>query len=152
MEKIASLNKASAWPQWHSLFSAVLLFNPLNKDGSIATATVYNAVLESDSNGPMAFTKIRKSDMKLSVDIMKPISIADDMELTLWCHPKDGGMPMKMGTISKEGKTEISISKKEWQNMRNVGVLAISIEHKGDNKVREPTGKIILKGNLSSAG
>jgi anti-sigma-K factor RskA len=132
------------------IVSAVLLFNPMSKEAF--TPTAYSAVLESDSNEPMAYTKIRKSDMKLSIDIMKPVHISDDMELTLWCHPKGGGMPMKMGVISKTGKTDIKISKKEWQNMKDVGVLAISVEHKGDNTVREPTGKILLKGQLNTAG
>jgi anti-sigma-K factor RskA len=114
-------------------------------------ATAYSAVLESDSDETMAVTKIIQSDMKLSINIMKPMKIDDNMELTLWCHPKGGGMPMKMGTVSTTGKTDIKISKKEWQSMKDVGMLAVSIEHKGDNTVREPTGKIILKGQLNIA-
>ncbi|KAG1650264.1 hypothetical protein GQR58_028171 [Nymphon striatum] len=110
------------------------------------------AMLESDTKGPMAFTKIEKSDMMLKIDVMKDVQVADDMVLTLWCHPKKGGMPMKMGTISKKGKTEIKISKEEWQNMKNVGLLAISVEHKDKKTSKQPTGKIILKGQLSSAG
>lgn len=132
------------------IVSAVLLLNPMTITPE-ATATVYTAVLESDSNVPMAVTKIQKSDMTLSVDIMKKVHIADNMELTLWCHPKDGGMPMKMGTISKSGKTNIKISKKEWQEMKGVGSLAISVEHRGSNTAMKPTGKIILKGALNTA-
>ena len=157
-------NKEQKVPWWKSSFfkqgfgltamalvvSAVLLFNPMSKDIFNPSATAYSAVLETDSNEAVAFTKIRKSDMKLSVDIMKPVYIADDMELTLWCHPKGGGMPMKMGTISKSGKTEIKISKKEWQSMKDVGQLAISVERKNDHRVRQPTGKILLKGQLST--
>ena len=131
------------------IVSAVLILNPMT--GS-PVATAYSAILESGSEVPMAVTKIQKSDMKLSIDIMKPVIVDDGMELTLWCHPRDGGMPMKMGVISKSGKTEIKISKKEWQNMKDVGMLAISVEHKGDNTAREPTGKVILKGRLSSEG
>jgi len=128
--------------------SAVLLLNPMT-----VTPTTYAAVLESDSNVAMAVTKIKKSDMTLSVDIMKKVHVADNMELTLWCHPKGGGMPMKMGVISKTGKTNIKISKKEWQNMKDVGLLAISIEHKGNNtSMMKPNGKILLKGQLSTAG
>ncbi len=126
--------------------SAVLLLNPMT-----VTPTSYAAVLESDSNIAMAMTKIQKSDMTLSVDLMKKVNIPDNMELTLWCHPKDGGMPMKMGTISESGKTNIKISKKEWQNMKDVGLLAISIEHKGDNKIMKPAGKILLQGQLTTA-
>lgn len=126
--------------------SAVLLLNPMT-----VTPTSYAAVLESDSNVAMAMTKIQKSDMTLSVDIMKKVNIPDNMELTLWCHPKDGGMPMKMGTISESGKTSIKISKKEWRNMKDVGLLAISIEHKGDSNTMKPTGKILLQGQLTTA-
>ena len=133
------------------IVSAVLIFNPMTEHNPIATAS-YSAVLESDSNGePMAVTKIMKSDMKLSINIMKDVYVADDMELTLWCHPKGGGVPMKMGTVSKSGKTEIEISKEEWQNMENVGLLAVSVEKKGNSLVNEPTGKVILKGQLSSS-
>ena len=133
------------------VISSVLLFNPMTKDNT-ATATAYNAILESDTVGVVAVTKILKSDMKLSIDIMKPLNIDENMELALWCHPKDGGMPMKMGTISKQGKTEIKISKKEWQQMKNVGRLEISIEPKNSKNTREPNGRVILKGDLNSAG
>ena len=76
------------------IVSTVLLFNPMTEHAPAA----YAAVMESGESGePMAFTKIQKSDMKLSIDIMKAVYVADDMELTLWCHPKNGGMPMKMG-------------------------------------------------------
>ncbi len=129
------------------IVSAVLLLNPMT-----VTPTSYAAVLESSTNVPMAITKIQKSDMTLSVDLMKKVNIADDMELTLWCHPKGGGMPMKMGTVSKTGKTNIKISKKEWQEMKDVGHLAISVEHKGSiAAMKKPTGKILLKGQLSTA-
>jgi anti-sigma-K factor RskA len=156
----ASKSQVEKTPWWKSSFfkqgfsmaamavivSAVLLLNPMT-----VTPTSYAAVLESSSNVPMAITKIQKSDMTLSVDIMKKVQIADDMELTLWCHPKDGGMPMKMGTISKSGKTNIKISKAEWQEMKNVGSLAISIEHKGSNTAMQPTGRILLQGQLNTA-
>ena len=129
------------------IVSTVLVFNPMT---ITPIATAYSAVLESDSNELMAITKVKKSDMKLSIEIMKPIQVTDDMELTLWCNPKRGGMPMKMGTILMVGRTEIKISNKEWQSMKDVGELAISIEHKGDNTTREPTGEIILRGQLIS--
>jgi len=133
------------------IVSGVLFFNPMTEHSPIATAS-YSAVLESDVNGePIAITKILKSDMKLSINIMKEIYVADDMELTLWCQPKGGGVPMKMGTVSKSGKTEIKISKEEWKNMKNIGLLAVSVERKGNSLINEPTGKIILQGQLSSA-
>lgn len=131
------------------IVSTVLLFNPM---GKTLTVSAYSAVLESDSNELVAITKIRKSDMKLSIELVKPVLVADNMELVLWCRPKRGGMPMKMGTVFNKGKTEIKISKKEWQNMNDVGVLSISVEHKGKTSIREPSGDPILKGHLSSAG
>ncbi len=130
------------------IVTAVMLYNPMTNHNPVS----YSAMLESDTNGPMAFTKIEKSDMMLKIDIMKDVQIADNMELTLWCQPKKGGMPMKMGTVSKKGKTEIKISKEEWQNMEHIGFLAVSVEPKGQKTAKKPTGKIILKGLLSSAG
>lgn len=128
------------------IVTAVMLYNPMTEHSPIS----YSAMLESDSKGPMAFTKIEKSDMMLKIDIMKDVQVADDMELTLWCHPKKGGAPMKMGTISKHGKTEIKISEEEFKNMKNVGLLSVTVEHKGNKTVQKPTGKVILKGQLSS--
>lgn len=128
------------------VITAVMLFNPMSGNNP----TTYSAVLESETKDVMAFTKIQKSDMKLSIDIMKKVHVPSDMELTLWCHPKHGGMPMKMGTISKSGKTVIFISKEEWQELKNVGLLAVSMEKSDSKSVMKPTGKILLKGKLSS--
>lgn len=133
------------------IVTAVLFFNPMtdHQPGAIAS---YSAVMESEKSGePMAVTKIMKSDMKLSIDIMKPMTIADGMVLTLWCQPKKGGKPVKMGTISKSGKSELSISKSEWKNLESIGSLAVSVEKAGKVNLTEPTGQIILKGQLSSA-
>lgn len=130
------------------VIAGALFLNPMT---GTPVATAYSAVLESDANEAMAITKINQADMKLSIDIMKPMKIDDSMELTLWCHPKDGGMPMKMGTISKTGKTELKISKEEWKNMKDVGMLAVSIEHKGEALLKKPSGKVILTGQLNIA-
>jgi len=126
------------------IVSAVLIYNPMGEG-----LHAYSAVMEYDQSGkPMAVTKIQKSDMKLTIDIMKPMTIADGMELTLWCNPKTGGKPMKMGTISKTGMTQLDISKAEWRNLENIGSLAVTVEKQG-KEVTEPTGRMILKGQLS---
>ena len=131
------------------LVSVVYFYDPMTDHNSSAIA--YSAVMESNQSGePMAVTKIQKSDMKLSIDIMKPMYVDDGMELTLWCHPKAGGMPMKMGTISESGKTELIISEQEWKDLANVGQLEISLEIKGQPNITRPSDKIILKGKLSS--
>jgi len=129
--------------------TAVLFLNPMTLT-SEATATTYSAVLESNSKEPMAITKIQKSDMMLSFDLIKKIDVTDDMELTLWCHPRKGGNPMKMGTIAKTGKTMIKISKAEWKTLKSVGRLTISAEHKNAN-TKKPEGDMILEGQLSSS-
>lgn len=133
------------------LVSVVYFYDPMTGHESSVIAS-YTAVMESGKNGEMmAVTKIQKSEMKLSIDIMKPMYIDDGMELTLWCQPKAGGMPMKMGTISKSGKTELTISEEEWKDLANVGRLEVSLEMKGQPNITRPSDKIILKGKLSSA-
>ncbi|WP_299874247.1 hypothetical protein [uncultured Cocleimonas sp.] len=130
------------------IVTTVLLFNPMSRT---PTVSAYNAVLESDSNELIAITKIKKSDMKLSIELIKPVLVSYDMELVLWCHPKRGGMPMKMGTVFSTGRTEIKISQNEWQNMKDVGILAISVERKDKTNIREPSGEPILIGHLKEA-
>lgn len=126
----------------------VYFYDPMTNHNSSAIAS-YTAAMEYQENGKhVAVTKIKKSDMKLSIDIMKPVKVADGMELTLWCNPKKGGKPMKMGTISKTGMTELTISKEEWGNLKNIGSLAVTVEKQGKNIV-EPSGNVILKGQLS---
>jgi len=116
-------------------------------DGAIAS---YTAAMEYHENGkPIAVTKIQKSDMKLSIDIMKPMTLKNGMQLTMWCQPKKGGKMMKMGTISETGVTELTISKEEWENLKEIGSLTVTEEMKGIN-VDQPTGKVMLKGQLTA--
>jgi len=132
------------------IVSTALLFNQIPSTRS-PTANAYSAILESDLNNLKAITNIRKSDMKLSIEFIQPVLIEDGMELILWCRPKRGGMPMKMGTVFNLGRTEIKISQNEWQSMKDVGMLSVSVEHKVTNTIREPAGQIILSGQLISS-
>lgn len=125
-----------------------LNYDPMTDHESAAIAS-YTAAMEYDQSGQaIAVTKIQKSDMKLSIDIMKPMTVANGMELTMWCQPKSGGKPMKMGTISKTGVSELTISKEEWENLKNIGSLTVTVEKQG-KEITEPTGRMILKGQLS---
>ncbi len=126
------------------LIAAALFLNPMT-----ITPTVYSAVLETPAHEAVGITKIQKSDMKLSIELMKKVDIADNMELTLWCHPKNSeGKPMKMGTISKQGKTMITISKDAWKNLKNVDMLTIHVEPKNSH-ADKPGDNIILQGKLN---
>lgn len=131
------------------VLAAVLFLNPMTLTPE-ATATAYMAVMESENHEPMAVTKITRSDMMISVDMMKQVEVEDNMQLTLWCHPKKGGKPMKMGEIANTGKTRMHISKREWQNLENVDMLSISVEHK-NIEVQSPSGEIVLQGKLSTS-
>ena len=144
---------------WSSIFSTktygliasmfvvalALIFNPLT-----TSPVAYAAVLESsNTNSSMAVTRISQKDMELSIDVMMKNKVPDGMKLALWCHPKNGGKPMMMGTISASGKTVIKIDKAEWRNFKNVGLLAVSLEHKDAKHIEKPEGKVLLKGKLS---
>jgi len=161
-EPATSKEKQASW--WSSFFnkktyglmasalivSVVLMFNPMT-----GSPVAYTAVLESSTtHEPMAVTRISQKDMQISIKMMGDTKVPEGMQLALWCHPKGGGKPMMMGTISASGKTVIKIDKAEWRNFRNVGLLAVSLEHKDDHidiKHEDwPKGKILLKGALSS--
>jgi len=126
--------------------SAVLFFNTMT-----ASPIAYTAILKSnDTDIAMGVTRISQANMQITIEMMKYPDIPDDMKLALWCHPKGGGKPMMMGTIKKSGETVIRIDKAEWQNFKNVGLLAISMEPKGQQNSDKPSGKILLEGLLSS--
>lgn len=130
------------------IVSMVYFYDPMTDGDSAVVA--YSAVMESSDDGsPIAFTKIKKSSMKLSIDIMKPMKVADGMELTLWCHPKYGGKPMKMGTISESGVTELTISQDEYNNLKSIGQLEVSVEKIGKTNISSPSNHVILKGQLT---
>ena len=129
---------------------AALNFSPDNQNKFDPTAIAsYHAPMEYDMDGnEIAMTKIKKSEMMLSINIMKPMEMEDGMELALWCQLKDGSKPMKMGTISKSGMTELKISEKDWKSLKHVASLQVTVE-KENKEITEPTGRVILKGKLS---
>ena len=154
----SSLKEDKSW--WHSLFntksygllatalilSAVMLFNPMT-----GSPIAYTAVLASNlPHTAMAVTRISQADMNITIDMMKQPDIPDDMHLALWCHPRGGGKAVMMGTIAKSGETVIRIDKAEWKNFKNVALLTVSLEAKDAPHSDKPSGKILLKGQLSS--
>ncbi len=145
---------------WHSLFniksyallasvlilSAVMLFNPMT-----GSPVAYTAVLSSHTtHTTMAVTRISQADMNITIDMMKQPDIPDNMHLALWCHPKGGGKAVMMGMIAKSGETVIRIDKAEWKNFKNVGLLTVSLEPKDSIAGDQPSGKILLEGQLTS--
>lgn len=134
------------------IVSVVLFYNPMTGHDPAAVAS-YTVAMESNENGELvAITKIKRSNLKLSIDILKPMYVDDGMELTLWCHPKKGGDPVRMGVISKSGKTELTISEKEWKGLKNASQLKVSIEVKGAQNISAPSNKILFNGQLNATG
>jgi anti-sigma-K factor RskA len=128
------------------ILSAVMLFNPMT-----GSPVAYTAVLASNvTHTMMGITRISQADMKIIIDMVKEPDIPDNMHLALWCHPKGGGKAVMMGRIAKLGETVIRIDKAEWQNFKNVGLLTVSLESKDAKNGDTPSGKILLKGQLSS--
>ena len=123
------------------LLAIFLVFIPGEKE-----AIAYAAVLEDTDNTPIAITRITP-DLSVSIDMVKDIKLADGTVLKLWCHPKNGGPPMEMGEIASSGKTTLKISAEEWENMKSIGKLEISVDSYGST----PTSKrnVLLKGFLN---
>jgi len=156
--EVERVKEQTSW--WHNFFnaktygmfasvlivSAVLIFNPMT-----GSPIAYTAILKSNTTDTaMGITRISQADMEITIDMMKYPDVPDNMKLALWCHPKGGGKPVMMGTIEKSGETVISIDKAEWQNFKNVGLLAVSMEPKDRQNSDKPSGKILLEGQLSS--
>ena len=144
----------SGWFSWmkpaYSAFAATALAVMVALFLVISPATdtpiAYAAVLEDTQSNPIAITRITP-DLSVSVNMMKEIKLADGSVLKLWCHPKNGGKPMEMGEISSTGETKLKISPEEWENMKSIGKLEISVDSKDSGQTQERNS--LFKGHLS---
>ena len=123
------------------LLAVFLVINPGTNDN-----IAYAAVLEDTQRNPIAITRITP-DLSVSVSIMKELKLDDGTVLKLWCHPKNGGKPVEMGIISKTGETTIKISPEEYQNMKSIGRLEITVDSDKSSPASDRT--ILLKGSLN---
>ena len=115
-----------------------------------SSVQAYVAVLESDQHQPVAMVMVKPDD-GIRIQLMKEPEINDDMELKLWCLPKENNTPpMLMGTIKKSTASTIKIDKKMWKGLADVKSLAISMEHKDNDKPSKPQGKILYQGDLKA--
>ena len=126
-----------------AVFLAVFLVIIPSDNDSIA----YAAVLQDTQSNPVAITRITP-DLSVSVDIVKEIQLGDGEVLKLWCHPKNGDKPIEMGVVSNKGRTTLTISHAEFENMKSIGKLEIS---SASSYGSTPTSKrnILLKGSLN---
>ena len=127
------------------LVTTLVVVNPFSGSNE---AIAYAAVFESEDKIPMAITRITHDDLSVSVDIVKDIPVEDGSVLKLWCRLKKGGKAMMMGEISKTGRTVLKIDKKEWDNMKSVGMLEITSES-SKFSASPMTKKTILLGQLN---
>ncbi len=151
LPKVEEKKEKTSWFSWLSptyaasamavLLAVFLVILPGNKE-----AVAYAAVLGDAQNSDVAITRIT-SDLTVSVEMVKKIELEDGTVLKLWCHPKGGGKPMEMGVVSSTGKTNLKISKEEWDNMKTIGKLEISAESHSSTPTSKRT--TLLKGYLN---
>ena len=115
-----------------------------------SSVQAYVAVLETDQHQPVAMAMVKPDD-GIRIQLMKEPNIANNMELTLWCLPKEKNKPpMLMGTLNKSATSTIKIDKKMWKGLAEVKSFAISMEPKGNHNLSKPQGKILYKGDLKA--
>ena len=183
-QKGSLLKRLFAWastPKYASALAGIavlavalaVVLNPLSKQstdtqGQVAKAqpesqtaepTGFIAKLQPNQNqsGGAAIARITKESLSLELEIEEPLQLASaDVELQLWCHPKNNnGKPMMMGVINASGKTILKIDQAEWNAMKDVGMLEIIAKPKDGEKLHHspslsPRRAIMLQGTLNS--
>ena len=151
---IESRSNKSSWLSWltpaYSALAAtamaVMLAILLVVSPDTGSPVAYAAVFEDSQSNPVAITRIT-SDLAVSVDVVKGITLKEGEVLKLWCHPKNGGKPMEMGEIASSGKSKLTISSEEWENLQSIGKLVISSHAYGS--AQPSTRSTLLQSNLS---
>ncbi|MGV6809437.1 MAG: anti-sigma factor [bacterium] len=146
-----------AW--WHTLgaqtagfvASLALLFGigfSLVNSGSVSA---YVAMMEStDTQRPTIMATVKKGEgvyLHFIQQGSQQTTIPQGMTLRLWCIPKEGGVPMMMGDVSTHDDQVVKLDQAGWNDLRNVGRLAISLEPM-QTKESTPQGDILYQGKL----
>jgi anti-sigma-K factor RskA len=142
-----------AW--WHSLgtqtagllASLALLFGmgfSLVNSGSVSA---YVAMMEStDTQRPTVMATVKKGE-GIYLHFIQQTTVPQGMTMRLWCIPKQGGEPMMMGDVSVQDDQFVKLDKAAWNDLRNVGRLAISLESM-QAQSQKPEGDILYQGKL----
>lgn len=142
-----------AW--WHSLgiqtaglvASLALLFGmgfSLVNSGSVSA---YVAMMEStDTQRPTVMATVKKGE-GIYLHFIQQTTVPQGMTMRLWCIPKQGGEPMMMGDVSVQDDQFVKLDKAAWNDLRNVGRLAISLEPM-QAQSQKPEGDILYQGKL----
>lgn len=142
-----------AW--WHSLgtqtaglvASLALLFGigfSLVNSGSVSA---YVAMMEStDTQRPTVMATVKKGE-GVYLHFIQQTTVPQGMTMRLWCIPKQGGEPMMMGDVSVQDDQFVKLDKAAWNELRNVGRLAISLEPM-QAQSQKPEGDILYQGKL----
>ncbi|HHC73716.1 MAG TPA: hypothetical protein ENK78_01390, partial [Thiothrix sp.] len=112
--------------------SLALLFGvgfSLVNSGSVSA---YVAMMEStDTQRPTIMATVKKGEgvyLHFIQQGQQQTTVPQGMTLRLWCIPKEGGAPMMMGDVSTNADQVVKLDQAGWNDLRNVGRLAISLE------------------------
>ena len=126
------------------LMSFIVLFLSFSTN-DVSSPNRFSAQLKMKEQGVFALFKAQKSPMKLSLDVMKTVDIAEGMGLQLWCT--NGQKVMSMGSIEHKGHTQLAFNKETWNELTTVEKIFITIEPLGIKPLK-PSGKKLLEGQL----
>ncbi|MEZ5538215.1 MAG: anti-sigma factor [Thiolinea sp.] len=153
----ATAKKQKNWFEWlnwfnfpamavASVLAAVITGFVLNNS---VTTDAYFAQLYSTSSESVAMAAVSKDDMQITVALADKIDMPENTMVTLWCFSENPDeKPMRMGNLQATGKSQLSISTKNWRDLEHVSKLVISLEPMEQPDAEEPMGEVVFSGDL----
>lgn len=127
-----------------ALLVVMALFVPRPLPSPLASS--YLAVLsEPRTQKPVLVVSAGRNDRQLWVTTLEPAIHAQGWSLELWALPKGRG-PRSLGLVANGEKTALALSAAAEQALRDVTILAVSVEPKGGSRSGAPTGPVLYSG------
>ncbi|MDE1167026.1 MAG: anti-sigma factor [Pseudomonas sp.] len=105
----------------------------------------YSATLVTASNQPSI--KIQAYAQYLQVEPVDLPAAPADSSMELWAIPANG-KPVSLGLMPEGGKGRISLNESQQKLLGEPIALAVSLEPRGGSPTGQPTGPVLLHGNV----
>lgn len=128
-----------------ALLAVVALLPGVKAPPAEPVPAAYIAVLsDPKTQRPVLVATAARHDARLSIRALDPAILVPERSLELWAVPKDGG-PRSLGLVETD-RAVLKLAAEADRTLRDVPLLAVSLEPKGGSPTGAPTGPVLFSG------
>jgi anti-sigma-K factor RskA len=144
--------RAGFWKGWTSVATAallILLVVVVRTPQSVAPPAVEIAKLSGAGGATQVSAQRARDGHKLVLKANRPVLAGPNQSYELWVIPGPGSAPVSLAVLGDLDVT-ITLTQKTARQLRVGATLAISTEPAGGSPTGQPTGAVILAGQVTS--